>query len=41
MKLTLNQAEHKTEVEVEECTITLEYRELAERILLYGIQRTP
>jgi len=41
VKLTLNQAEHKTEVEVEECTITPEYRELVEKILLYGIQRTP
>jgi exonuclease SbcC len=39
IKLNLNQAEHKTEVEVEECAVTPEYRDLVERILLYGIQK--
>jgi len=38
IRFTLDPVEHKTIIEYEECTMTPEYRELVEKILLYGAQ---
>jgi exonuclease SbcC len=36
IRFTLDPVEHKTNIEYEECAMTPEYRELVEKILLYG-----
>jgi exonuclease SbcC len=38
IRFTLDPVEHKTIIEYEECAMTPEYRELVEKILLYGAQ---